>query len=321
MESITTAFSAVAASVLALPVWVLVVLTIFVVLPLAFIILMAILINLPKRMSKVDLPNGLKVWQWNQGETDWLYEEIFKDDLYTSRPIQLNPGAVVFDCGANIGMFAVFCHHKTGGDVQVHSFEPMPKIHQVCAANARLFNGDGPKKLHTYQVGLSDKPTSVTFDFHPHFSIWSTSDSTFDRSREERILRDMPAILNNVRWLPNFIGVPLGRWLVRNVVNKVEKVQAELTTLATMVEQTGVQRIDLLKIDVEGAEMAVLRGMSDEHWPKVQQVVMEAEDFNTVTEIKTLLESKGFRVTSVASEREKMPGVTSEVSCVMGVRP
>lgn len=304
------------------------------------------------------MPNGLKVWQWNKGETDWLYEEIFQDDLYTSRKIKLDPGAVVFDCGANIGLFALFCHHKTGGKVQVHSFEPMPKIHAVCAANAKRFGGED-KHLKTYQVGVSDKPSKVTFDFHPHFSIWSTSDAAFDKSREERLMRDMPSILHQVRWMPNFIGVPLGRWLIRSVLNKVEKVEAELTTVSHMIQQTGVERIDLLKIDVEGAEIAVLKvrprpdpalsggaaakqrehvqpgvccsrfvsplwcrvqGVSDADWPKVQQVVLEAEDFKSVEVIRGILASKGFAVHAFASEREKMPGVTSEVSCVMAVR-
>jgi len=93
----------------------------------------------------------MKIWQWNKGETDWLYEEIFKDDLYTSQVIKLEPGYTVFDCGANIGMFALHAHHKTNGNVTVHSFEPMPKIHDVCAANAKRFGGPN-QSLKTYQV-------------------------------------------------------------------------------------------------------------------------------------------------------------------------
>jgi len=109
------------------------------------------------------------------------------------------------------------------------------------------------------QLGLSSEPATVTFDFHPHFSIWSTSDPEFDKAREERLLRDMPHITRQVKWLPAFIGVPLGRWLIGSVLNRVEKVKAELTTLSHMIAQLNVERIDLLKIDVEGAELAVLQ--------------------------------------------------------------
>ena len=40
----------------------------------------------------------------------------------------------------------------------------------------------------------------------------------------------------------------------------------------------------------------------------------------TEARLEAMLESKGFKVHAFASEREKMPGVTSEVSCVMAVR-
>ncbi|CAN0151235.1 unnamed protein product, partial [Ectocarpus sp. 13 AM-2016] len=37
----------------------------------------------------------------------------------------------------------------------------------------------------------------------------------------------------------------------------------------------GVDKIDLLKIDVEGAELDVLLGIEQQDWPKIKQVVAE----------------------------------------------
>ena len=163
-----------------------------------------------------------------------------------------------------------------------------------------------------FQLGVSDVPATVEFDFHPHFSIWSTSDPKFDKQREERLVRDMPSILNKVKFMPNFIGVPLGRMLIRRVLNKVEKVKAELTTVSHMIERTGVKRIDLLKVDVEGAEEDVLMGMADgldlespggiaelkERWSRVGAIVMELHDVDgRLHRVRHLLESVGgFRV-------------------------
>lgn len=79
--------------------------------------------------------------------------------------------------------------------------------------------------------------------------------------------------------------------------------------------------IDVLKVDVEGSEEAVLRGIRAEHWPRIQQVVLEVENFAAVASIKKTLESRGFRVTHFASEREKNPASLSEVSMMYAVRP
>lgn len=42
--------------------------------------------------------------------------------------------------------------------------------------------------------------------------------------------------------------------------------------LSLALGQLGLTKVDLLKVDVEGDELAVLRGISDDDWPKIQQV-------------------------------------------------
>merc|ERR1712146_394922 len=80
------------------------------------------------------------------------------------------------------------------------------------------------------------------------------------------------------------------------------------------------ERIDLLKIDVEGSELDVLRGIDDEHWGMVQQVVLEVETFALVRTITEILESRGFEVHSQPTERMENKAVTSEVSHVFASR-
>ncbi|RWA05913.1 hypothetical protein EKO27_g9192 [Xylaria grammica] len=54
-------------------------------------------------------------------------------------------------------------------------------------------------------------------------------------------------------------------------------------------------RIDFLKVDVEGAELEVLRGLDDAHWGIVRNVVLETWDASGVRgEIEELLRAKGF---------------------------
>ena len=48
-----------------------------------------------------------------------------------------------------------------------------------------------------------------------------------------------------------------------------------LRTLASVIEEESLDRVDLLKIDVERAELDVLRGIDDQCWPLIEQIVVE----------------------------------------------
>ncbi|CAN0547110.1 unnamed protein product, partial [Ectocarpus sp. 8 AP-2014] len=41
--------------------------------------------------------------------------------------------------------------------------------------------------------------------------------------------------------------------------------------LSLALHQLGVAGVDLLKVDVEGDELAVLHGIDDDDWPKIRQ--------------------------------------------------
>lgn len=86
-------------------------------------------------------------------------------------------------------------------------------------------------------------------------------------------------------------------------------------------DKLGLGTIDLLKVDVEGSEEAVLRGITEAHWPRIQQLVLEVENFAAVASITATLQARGFRVVSFATEREKNPAATSEVSMMYAARP
>ena len=96
---------------------------------------------------------------------------------------------------------------------------------------------------------------------------------------------------------------------------------ASLTPPPPWPDSHKLSTIDLLKVDVEGSEEAVLRGIRAEHWPRIQQLVLEVENFAAVASIRAALERRGFTVSSYATEREKNPTATSEVSMMYASRP
>jgi len=59
----------------------------------------------------------------------------------------------------------------------------------------------------------------------------------------------------------------------------------------------GIERIDLLKVDVEGAELDVLEGLDDEDWDRVDQIVLELQDADGLADkVVAILSEHGFEV-------------------------
>lgn len=93
------------------------------------------------------------------------------------------------------------------------------------------------------------------------------------------------------------------RALVARSFRDVENVQCEIRTVSDIVREYDVKRIDLLKVDVEKAELEVLHGIAASDWPKVQQVVMEVHDLDgRLQAITDLLKGNGLG--NVIAEQE-----------------
>ncbi len=73
----------------------------------------------------------------------------------------------------------------------------------------------------------------------------------------------------------------------------------------------GLEVVDLLKVDVERAELDVLRGIADGDWPKIRQLVMEVHDVNgALGAVRELLISKGSFATCVVEQDTQLEGST-----------
>ena len=72
--------------------------------------------------------------------------------------------------------------------------------------------------------------------------------------------------------------------------------------MSEVIRENQVCKIDLLKVDVEGSELDVLRGIDQEDWGKIRQVIVEVHDIdNRVEKIVSMLKRRGYS-TQVARE-------------------
>ena len=301
----------------------------------------------PSGGTPCTLPNGLRIQQWQQSETDFLFTEIWGAESAYSRTwpgggLVFRRGATILDAGANIGMFSLYAAKMCGGDARIISFEPIPQTFAVLEENARAASAgemdnvllghgvrSGRIRFEAVPVGLSSGPADVDFASHPHFSIWSTQDTAFAEARVERITADLPRALDtHESWLvracfPRALARYAAGYVLRGKLGVTRSVRVRLETLSSVISaRTGLDEIDFLKVDVEGAEVDVLMGINAEHWTRIQQVALEVENFKAKDTVLGILREKGFdNLHWFASEQERNKGVQSQVRRVYPLPP
>ncbi|CAE7869353.1 fkbM, partial [Symbiodinium sp. KB8] len=289
------------------------------------------------------LKNGLKVRSYHKMETDWLVKEIFEDHTYGSIEsedgekieLEFKPGMTVVDVGGNIGMFALYAWDRCGRNARVHSFEPMPAIFDVLSENCKRVNEGsiaagveaGVSELVAHRVACSTEKGSIEFQFHPYMSLWSTLDADFDADRHEKMEKELALLGPQIA--PGWLAVlrPLALFLGRQWLHGMQRTQtvtAPTARLSDELEAAGVGassggRIGLLKVDVEGAELQVLAGLSDADWKRVDQVAMEVESEKHRDTAVAILKKHGLK--PVFAPAHKIKGADkSRVWNLMAVR-
>ena len=226
------------------------------------------------RMQRTTLSDGLEVWSIRKPEALVLDHHVRG---YLQHGIAVRAGDVVLDVGANIGIFGVRAV-RAFPDVKVFAFEPIPAIFSVLEANA---SEHGAGRLVPLNVGVSAAPGEARFTYYPRSPALSTSDpGVWDEKPGEFTeavigqTRAAAAVVWYARLVPKF----LAGFVARHLRGSSTEVVAKLVTLSEVIERHGIDKVDLLKIDCEVAELAALQGLRDEHWPRVQRVVVEVHD-------------------------------------------
>ena len=235
------------------------------------------------------LPNSLEVTYQSLGELEHFYEDIFEKEIYLRHGIELDDSACVLDVGANIGLFTLFVQARWPGS-RVYAFEPAPPLFELLRRNAARY----APGAHLFPCGVSDTPGQAALTFYPKSSGMSSFHA--DAAEEREALRTL--LLNEARH-----GVPGARALMEHTDEYLDErlrslsFTCRLVTLAEILRQYRIERVDLLKVDVQKSELRVLEGLADDQWRRIRQIAIEIHDVDgRVAEIRRRLERHGFEI-------------------------
>jgi len=195
----------------------------------------------------------------------------------------LEPGMVFVDVGANIGYFSLLAAKLVGQEGKVYAFEPEPGNHGLLRKNIEI---NSYSNIQAIQKAISDKTESTL--------LFLSALDTGSHSLYSEAAR----------------GVQ-------------ESVEITTTTIDEFLESEGWPSINLMKIDVEGAELGVLAGMESlvERSPNMKLVVeycpflIQSTGANP-SDLLTKLSSMKFLIQIIDDSKGVMPLETSDLMSI-----
>ena len=234
--------------------------------------------------EEVELPDGLRVRVANRQEASVLYHEIYETGGHLGHGIELRDGETVFDVGANAGLFTLYLCDRWR-NLRVHAFEPVPAVFSLLASNVGRYGLD----VRLHRAGLWRETGVVRMSYYPR---WSSMSGAFGDEVEERELTRRVLERRGGEAAAHAEELMEGRF-------EAVEVECRMRTLSEVLAEEGVERIDLLKVDVEKSEEEVLAGIEEADWAKVRQVVLEVHDSEGRLErVEAQLRGRGYEVRS-----------------------
>lgn len=163
---------------------------------------------------------------------------------------QVDENSICIDCGANVGTITGAFANK---GATVYAFEPNPECFEELI---KKFKGN--PKIHIYQKGVLDRTSTMKL----YKSIYHNDDSLF-------------------------FSQSSSLYSSKDNVDSKEYFEVECIDLIEFIKDLN-QDIDILKIDVEGAEFQILEKLINENlYEKIEHILVETHD-ETIPEIREI---------------------------------
>ena len=170
----------------------------------------------------------------------WSVKETFVDQFYTRYGAPVEEGWTVVDIGAGIGDYSLYAAHGNRSGV-IYAYEPFHESYALLKCNLAL---NGIENVHTRQQAVWGSAGEVQLDL--------SSGEPLQISSSERVGRNRVA----------------GKTCVEAVI------------LLDLLREERIEKIDLLKLDCEGAEYEIFFKAPADVFGKIERVIMEFHDLD-----------------------------------------
>lgn len=173
----------------------------------------------------------------------WFRLELLTDrhENETTQRIHelVKPGMTVLDIGAHVGYYARMFSKLVGEDGRVIAFEPHPRTHQVLNQNVSKF-----QNVTTLQMAVAEQ--NGTAELYDYLMMSASGSLHYDESMADLQRAQMSASDVAPRTEGGF---------------QMQKYTVRTVPIDNCLMEMGIQQVDFVKMDIEGAEMGALRSM------------------------------------------------------------
>jgi len=175
---------------------------------------------------------------------------------------------VTLDVGAHVGTFSLLAGHANPAG-RVFAFEPLPANFRRLQQNVTL---NGLTNVQCIEAAVSNKDGTAEF---------FTSDAV--------TIPDMSSLEQKC------IQESLDGAYQHQIKGPLRKLSVKVVTLDQIVQQYGIPRVDLAKIDAEGVDPQVVEGMANTLRRDRPNLIIEVlRGFDTAERLETILRSHGY---------------------------
>ena len=189
----------------------------------------------------------------------WSVKETFLDAFYTRYGVSIQDGWTVVDIGAGIGDFSIYAAYDKP-NTTIYAYEPFFDSYELFIKNLQLNNIEN---VNPFQI-----------------AIWST---------DGELILDASS------------GEPL-QITSRKIDGTSEQGKRDFVqaiSLLSILEAHAVEKVDLIKMDCEGAEYEVLMKVLPGTFDKIERIIMEYHNLDSDRNYQRLipfLEDQGYHV-------------------------